>query len=33
MSNFVINIKIVKKCKEFNYLIYMYLKGYILFIF
>lgn len=33
MSNFVINIKIVKKSKEFNYLIYMYLKGYILFIF
>lgn len=26
MSNFVINIKIVKKSKEFNYLIYMYLK-------
>lgn len=32
MSNFVINTKTVKKSKELNYSIYMYLKGQTLFI-
>lgn len=32
MSNFVINTKTVKKSKELNYSIYMYLKGHTLFI-
>lgn len=32
MSNFVINTKTVKKSKELNYSIYMYLNGHTLFI-